>query len=264
MSERVRSERPVAIVTGAARGIGRGCAAALARAGFDLVLNDMPGEDDRSRLRALAEDLAPWGENAVFPADVADLAVHARLIGAALERWGRLDCLVNNAGVTVKTRGDLLDATPESFDRCIDVDARAVFFLSQAAAKRMIEQGEIGGRHRSIVNVTSCSVTVVSTDRGEYCVAKAGASMVTKLFGLRLAREGIGVYEVRPGIIATEMTAPAKGRYDKLIGEGAIPADRWGQPEDVAATVVCMAEGRLRYTVAQAVGVDGGLALVRI
>lgn len=179
-----------------------------------------------------------------------------------LARWQRIDCLINNAGVTVKKRGDLLEASPDSFDYCIDVNTKAVFFLSQTIARHMMKQGEIQGQHRSIINVTSCNVTVVSPSRGEYCISKAASSMVSKLFGLRLADEGIGVYEIRPGMIETSMTRPVKSRYDGMISDGFVPMRRWGQPDDIASTIICMAEGKMPYTVGQPVVIDGGLTLV--
>ncbi|MGC4051995.1 MAG: 3-ketoacyl-ACP reductase [Paludibaculum sp.] len=256
------SDRPAAIVTGAARGIGRACATALARDGFNVLLNDRDGVEERAALEQLRGELMAAGaEAAAFPADVSDLEQHQKMIRCAVERWGRLDCLVNNAGVGVLQRGDLLDVTPESFDRCIRVNTKAVFFLSQAVAKHMVAQGGIRGQHRSIINITSSNAVSVSTSRSEYCVSKCASSMTTRLFGVRLAEAGIGVYEIRPGIIETGMTLPVKGHYDKLIGEGLVPARRWGFPDDVASTVSAMAAGHLRYTVGQAVAVDGGLTI---
>jgi 3-oxoacyl-[acyl-carrier protein] reductase len=257
------STRPVAIVTGALRGIGRSCAVALSESGFNVLLNDRTLGDDRELWQQLSDEIGKSGTDSIpFGADVADLAQHKNMIEAAVARWGRLDCLVNNAGVGVSQRGDLLDVTSESFDRCINVNTKAVFFLSQAVARHMVAQGEIGGQHRSIINITSSNAVAASISRGEYCVSKCATSMTTKLFGVRLAAEGVGVYEVRPGIIDTDMTRPIKEHYDALIREG-VPARRWGFPGDVAATVRCMAEGRLTYTVGQAITVDGGLTVPR-
>lgn len=257
-----RSSKPVAIVTGAARGIGKGCAIALARSGFNLVLNDRNGDGDVELLHGMSAELEALGvETLVIPADVSDLAQHRPLLDRTLGKWGRIDCLLNNAGVTVKVRGDMLEATPESFDHCIDVNTKAVFFLSQIVAKQMLAQGEIDGQHRSIVNVTSCNVSALALSRAEYCISKSASSMTTKLFGLRLANEGVGVYEIRPGIIATEMTLPVKPKYDAFIAAGEVPNQRWGYPEDIASTVVCMAEGRLRFTVGQSINIDGGLTI---
>lgn len=256
-----RSSRPVAVVTGAARGIGRACAVRLASDGFNLVLNDRGDPEPLAALRELAAEL---GSAAIaFPADIADLSVHAALIDAAFQRWGRFDCLVNNAGVGVLQRGDLLDVTPESFDRCISVNTRAVFFLTQTAARRLLAQEDANGQHRSIINITSSNASAVSITRGEYCVSKSASSMTTRLYGLRLAEAGIGVYEIRPGIIETDMTLPVKDRYDRLIAEGFVPAHRWGYPADVAAIVSTLAAGRLPYTVGQAIAVDGGMTMPR-
>ncbi len=252
------STRPVAIVTGAASGIGKGCALAFARAGFNLLLGDMNQEG----LERLRPELAALGADSLaVAANIANLDKHQAMLEAAVERWGRIDCLLNNAGVTVMQRGDLLEATPESFDRCINVNTRAVFFLSQRVARWMIEQGEIGGQHRSIINITSSNATMASISRAEYCISKAASSMTTKLLGVRLADEGIGVYEIRPGFIETEMTKPVKAKYDAMFDSGSVPIRRWGTPADIASTVLCMAEGRLVYTVAHAVAIDGGLAI---
>jgi NAD(P)-dependent dehydrogenase (short-subunit alcohol dehydrogenase family) len=252
------STRPVALVTGAASGIGKGCAIDLAKSGFNLLINDLNLE----LLEKLAVELQSLGaESQVFYSDISDLELHRPLLERAISRWGRIDCLLNNAGVSVKQRGDLLEATPESFDRCIDVNTRAVFFLSQTVARQMLAQGEIAGQHRSIINITSSNATMVSISRAEYCISKAASSMITRLLGVRLAEEGIGVYEIRPGIIETEMTRPVKAKYDEFFSSGRVPIPRWGKPADVASTVTCMAEGRLIYTVGQAIAVDGGLAI---
>jgi NAD(P)-dependent dehydrogenase (short-subunit alcohol dehydrogenase family) len=257
-----RSKRPAALVTGAARGIGRACALALGRAGFDIAANDREDSETRDLLRQLEQELAALGAGCeMFCADIAELATHAGLVRTAAERWGRVDCLVSNAGAGVLRRGDLLEVTPESFDRCIAVNTRAAFFLTQAVARHLLQQGEICAQHRSIIHITSSNAAAVSVSRGEYCVSKAASSMTAKLYGLRLAEAGIGVYEVRPGIIETAMTMPAKERYDAMIADGLVPAGRWGYPDDVASTVTAMAEGRLRYTVGQAVTVDGGLTM---
>lgn len=257
------AQRPTAILTGALRGIGRACALALSKAGFNVLLNDLAMDDQPALARQLVAEIGESGaESILFNGDVADLDQHKKLIETASGRWGRIDCLVNNAGVGVAKRGDLLDVTSESFDRCFRVNTKAVFFLSQAVARHMLEQGEIEGQHRSIINITSSNAVAVSISRGEYCVSKCASSMTTRLFGVRLAAEGIGVYEVRPGIIDTDMTRPARDKYDALIAD-IVPAQRWGFPADVATTVRSMAEGRLTFTVGQAVTVDGGLTIPR-
>jgi 3-oxoacyl-[acyl-carrier protein] reductase len=255
---------PVALVTGATRGIGRACAIALARSGFNLVLNDLANEETSQLARDLVVEITAAGAESTFvSAEVSTLDDRELLLQSALERWARLDCLINNAGVPAQTRGDLLEVTTESFDRCLSVNTRAVFFLSQTAARYFLSVEPSAKVHRSIINITSSNARAVSIARGEYCVSKAASSMTTKLFAVRLAAHGVGVYEVRPGIIATDMTKPAKAHYDAMIGAHLVPAERWGFPEDVASTVVCMAEGRLRYTTGQAVTVDGGFTMPR-
>lgn len=256
--------RPVALVTGALRGIGRACALALARSGFRLALNDRRAAENDGPASQLAAEIAALGGDSVLAlGDIGQLAEHEAIMTAALGLGGRLDCLVNNAGVPPRRRGDLLDVQPDSFDECFQVNTRGLFFLTQRVARHMVGQTAPPAGHRSIINITSSNAVAVSILRGEYCASKAAASMITRLFGVRLAASGIGVYEVRPGIIETDMTRPAKARYDALIKEHLIPADRWGYPEDVASTVSCMAEGRLRYTVGQPISVDGGLVLPR-
>jgi NAD(P)-dependent dehydrogenase (short-subunit alcohol dehydrogenase family) len=255
--------RPTAIVTGALRGIGKACAVALSKSGFNVLLNDIAMDDQAALAEQLVAEIGESGaESILFSGDVADLDQHKKLIETASGHWGRIDCLVNNAGVGVAKRGDLLDVTSESFDRCFRVNTKAVFFLSQAVARHMLEQGEIEGQHRSIINITSSNAVAVSISRGEYCVSKCASSMTTRLFGVRLAGEGIGVYEVRPGIIDTDMTRPVRDEYDGLIAD-IVPAQRWGFPADVATTVRSIAEGRLTFTVGQAVTVDGGLTIPR-
>lgn len=232
--------KPVAIVTGAARGIGRACAVALQAKGFDVV-----GVDLRSFE-------LPGGR--AVQADIAGEEGRRRIVDAA---GGPVHCLVNNAGVQVEVRGDLLEVTQESFDRLIDVNLRGTFFLTQAVARRMLEAPAEG--FRSIVTISSVNAFIAGTNRGEYCMSKAALTMMVKLFALRLVHAGIRCYEVRPGIIRTDMTKPAAARYDKLIGEGGVPARRWGEPEDVARAVAMLAGGDLAYSTGEAVHVDGGL-----
>lgn len=258
MSSTASGERPVALVTGAQRGIGRAIALELAGRGFDVAAVDL------SETEALAETVTACRAAGVraegLAADVADLAAHGALLDAVEARLGPLAALVNNAGVSVLSRGDLLDVTPESFDRCLAVNTRGTFFLTQAAAKRMLA-APTPGWHRSIVNITSSNARGASILRGEYCVSKAGLSMASTLFALRLAADGIGVYEVQPGIIETEMTAPSKARHDATIASGATAVPRWGRPEEVARVVATMATGQLPYTVGLPVPVDGGLLI---
>ena len=254
------SGRPAALITGGRRGIGRGIAFALAEAGFDLVINDLERDGDAE---ATLAGIVERGAGAEFvAADVADLAGHGGLVNAAFAAFGRLDCLVNNAGVSVLNRGDLLDLVPESYDRCLSVNLRGPFFLTQRIARRMLEQEPPpGGPPRSIVIVTSVNADLASINRGEYCISKAGASMLTKLFALRLAPHGIGVFEIRPGIIRTPMTAPVAERYERQIAAGITPIARWGEPADVGRAVATAATGQLPFSVGQVIYVDGGLSV---
>jgi NAD(P)-dependent dehydrogenase (short-subunit alcohol dehydrogenase family) len=249
--------RPVALVTGARRGIGRAIAVALAGRGFDLVLNDLAPSEE---IAETAREVATAGATATLAfADIGDLQQHAGLLDAA---WaaGPVACLVNNAGVSVAVRGDLLDVGVDSYDRCQDVNTRGTFFLTQAFARRMLVSPDPGA-HRSIVIVSSSNAEAVAVQRGEYCVSKAALAMVAKLFAVRLAADGIGVYEIRPGIIATEMTAPSKERYDAFFAAGRNPVPRWGRPEEVGRCVAACAAGDLPYTAGQVIKVDGGLTI---
>jgi 3-oxoacyl-[acyl-carrier protein] reductase len=252
------TERPVALVTGGRRGIGRGIAFALAEAGFDLVIVDLERDADAE---ATLAGIAERGTAAHFiGADLADLAAQPALVEAACGAFGRLDCLVNNAGVSVLNRGDLLDVSIESYDRCLAVNLRAAFFLTQKIARRLLEQAPLDdGPPRSIVTITSVNAEMPSLNRGEYCISKAGASMLTRLFALRLAPHGIGVFEVRPGIIRTPMTAPVAERYEREIARGITPIARWGEPADVGRAVATAATGQLPFSVGQVIYVDGGL-----
>ncbi|MFE8148714.1 3-ketoacyl-ACP reductase [Brenneria goodwinii] len=252
--------RPVALITGSTRGIGRQCAIELAKQGFNVAINGRDTPDGLLRQQALVDLLGEYGAEAIAcSGNVAQLEQHQPMLERILERWGRLDCLVNNAGTAAKQRGDLLDVSAENYQCCLDINAQAMFFLSQRAARIMLQQGELNGYHRSIINITSCSASILSINRAEYCVSKAAASMVTQLFALRLAEEGIGVYEVRPGIINTDMTRVVKPKYDRQIADGLVPMKRWGETQDVAQVVQTLAAGRLPFTVGQIINVDGGL-----
>jgi NAD(P)-dependent dehydrogenase (short-subunit alcohol dehydrogenase family) len=249
---------PIALVTGARRGIGRGIAYALADAGFDLVVNDVV-EDAASR--ETLETIRGKGRRGTFLAgSIADLAEHARLAEQAFGTYGTLDCLVNNAGIQVKVRGDILDVKPESFDELLAVNLRGTFFLTQAVAKRMLAESRApDDPPRSIVTISSVNSRIAGPNRAEYCIAKTGLTMVNQLFALRLADAGIMCFEIRPGIIRTDMTAPAQERYDKLIAEGFTPVRRWGEPADVGRTVAALASGALPFNTGDAFHVDGGL-----
>jgi NAD(P)-dependent dehydrogenase (short-subunit alcohol dehydrogenase family) len=259
---------PVALITGASRGIGRGIALELAKAGHDLVINFAGNE---AAAQKTARDGAAAAKSAghtiraeTCQADVSKSADRERLVGFTAKSFGRIDLLVNNAGVAPEVRADLLDATEESFDRLIAINAKGPFFLTQLVAKAMIEQvrdAKSGMRKPKIVTITSVSAYTASVNRGDYCVSKAALSMVTPLFAARLAEHGIGVFEIRPGIIATDMTGPVKEKYDRLIEGGLTPIKRWGTPEDIGKAVAAVAGGAFPFSTGEVINVDGGFHL---
>jgi NAD(P)-dependent dehydrogenase (short-subunit alcohol dehydrogenase family) len=247
------------LVTGARRGIGKAVALGLARANYDVAVADL---DAGEELQAVAREIAGLGLKTVaIAADISDLSSHAHILDEAQAALGPLTTLVNNAGVSVMSRGDLLDVTLESYNRCMDVNARGTFFLTQAFARRVRET--MTQCHRSIITVTSANATAVSVARGEYCMSKSAASMMSKLFASRLADEDIGVYEIQPGFIETDMTAPSKAKYDALIENGLTVIKRFGTPDEVARIAITLADGLLPYTTGQAIYADGGLLTVR-
>ena len=252
------SRPPVAIVTGARRGIGRGIALALAAQGFDIVVNDVVDDADA---RETLDNIAKLGQRAVLVLhDVADTGGNAAFVDNVYAAFGTVDCLVNNAGISVKVRGDLLDVTPESFDRVLGVNLRGTFFLTQAVARRMIaDKRGAGDPPRSIVTISSANVRTVGLNRGEYCISKTGLAMTNQLFAYRLAEYDIMCFEIRPGIIRTDMTAGAFDRYEGLIKDGLTPVRRWGEPSDVGATVAALARRLLPFNTGDAFNVDGGL-----
>lgn len=248
-----------ALVTGARRGIGKAIAMALAEAGYDVALCDLGLSED---LEAAAAGVRAKGQkSAAIAGDISRIDDHSRILDEAEDALGPLTTLINNAGVSVLTRGDLLDVTPESYDRCLDVNTRGTFFLTQAFARRVLMVKS--GNHRSIVTVSSANAVAPSIARGEYCVSKAGVSMASKLFAARLSDLGIGVYEIQPGFIETDMTAPSKAKYDALIEGGLTVIKRWGKPEEVARIAVTLATGQIPYTSGQIIQADAGLLSVR-
>jgi len=249
---------PVALVTGGRRGIGRGIAYALADAGFDLVINDIEFDAATS---ATLEAIAARGRRAKFVlGDIAAIESHDAMLDQVWSLFGTLDVLVNNAGVQVKVRGDMLETAPESYDRLLDTNLRGTFFLTQKVARRMLaEQREADAPPRAIVTISSVNAAIVGPSRAEYCISKAGLTMMTRLYAERLAGDDIMCHEVRPGIIETDMTKPAKARYDKLIAEGLTPIKRWGQPADIGKTVAALATRALPFNTGAAFYVDGGM-----
>ncbi len=254
---------PVALVTGASRGIGRGIALALAGVGYDVVINYARSQE---AAREVAAGVEAAGRRAlVVQGDVAQAADRARLVDETLAAFGRIDLLVNNAGMAPRVRADILEASEASFDEILQTNLKGPYFLTQRVARAMIDlvRREPTAQPR-IVNIGSISAYTSSTNRGEYCLAKAAIGMMTKLWADRLAEFGILVYEIRPGIIATDMTAPVKERYDRLFEQGITPIRRWGTPEDVAKAVVAIATGLLPYSTGEVINVDGGFHLRRL
>lgn len=248
-----------ALVTGGRRGIGKAIALALAEAGFDVAVADVVASEE---LSAAAAEIAALGRKSVaIVTDIGDIAAHGKLLDEAEAAVGPLTTLVNNAGVSVLSRGDLLDVTAESYDRCLAINTRGTFFLTQAFARRALASSSTG--HRSIVTVSSANAVAPSIARGEYCISKAGAAMITKLFAARLSDDGIGVYEIQPGFIETDMTAPSKAKYDALIEGGLTVIKRFGTPAEVARIALTLAQGLLPYTSGQVIQADGGLLSVR-
>jgi 3-oxoacyl-[acyl-carrier protein] reductase len=274
MSGTAAGHRRVALVTGGSRGIGLGCARALAAARFDLALVGVRPEKEAEE--PLGELRASGAEVLYVPADIGDDDAADRIVTAVRGRFGRLDLLVNNAGVAPKERRDILEATRESFDRLLRINTRGPYFLTQAAARLMMETGAAAAApplgaasapplpRPCVVFITSISAETASVNRGDYCISKAGLSMAARLWAVRLAEFDIPVYEVRPGVIRTDMTAKVAARYDELFAGGLALQGRWGTPEDVGRAVAMLARGDLPYSSGAVITVDGGLAVPRL
>jgi len=209
------------------------------------------------------EGIEARGARAHFlKADIAEVSAHEALVDEAFAAFGGIEILVNNAGISVAKRGDMLEVTPESFDRLVSVNLRAPFFLTQTVARRWLS--ERPARARSIVNIASANAHMAAIDRAEYCLSKTGVGMMTKLYALRLAEAGIAVFEIRPGVIRTDMTAVVSAAYEKRIAEGLSPVRRWGEPEDVGRAVVALTSGEFHFSTGEVVHVDGGLHIARL
>lgn len=254
--------RQAALVTGSSRGIGLAAAEALASAGFDVAIN---GPADDAELAAAAESVRKHGGKvSTVVADVGDIGGHAAMLDAAEAAIGPLSTLVNNAGVSVLSRGDVLDVTEASYDRCLTVNAKAMFFLSQAFARRLVQRDRGDGRFYSLINVSSSNAVAVAVNRAEYCVSKAAAAMVSKVFAVRLGGENIAVYDIQPGVIETDMTRVAKDVYLRRIAdEGLTLLPRMGTPAEVGRIIATLATGALPYTTGQAISADAGMLVQR-
>jgi NAD(P)-dependent dehydrogenase (short-subunit alcohol dehydrogenase family) len=249
----------IALITGGTRGIGLGIARALARDGWSLALSGLRPRDE---VAGVLEELARAGASVDYwPADVGSAVDRTRLLQSVITKFGTIDVLVNNAGRAPRVRADVLDATEESFVELMGTNLQGPYFLTQAVARLLIEKKSPAS---AIVFITSVSAEMASINRGDYCVSKAGLSMAVKLFALRLAEHGIPVYEVRPGIISTDMTARVRDVYDRRIAGGLIPEPRWGEPEDVGRTVAALLRGDIRYATGTTITVDGGLSIPRL
>lgn len=263
-----RSERPVAIVTGSARGIGRAIAIRLAEEGYAVVVNGRsadPSATEKGAYEVLARLREAGGDGIAVAADISKAEDRERLVALALEAYGRIDMLVNNAGIAPSVRADILHAEEDGFDRLVAVNLKGPYFLTQRVAREMIRLKSEGAIPAArIVFVTSISSFASSTNRGDYCISKAGLSMACSLFADRLGGHDIPVVEVRPGVIATDMTAGVQAKYDAMIEEGVFPQRRWGQPGDIARVIGAIARGDFDYSTGAVVDISGGFNIKRL
>jgi NAD(P)-dependent dehydrogenase (short-subunit alcohol dehydrogenase family) len=256
-------KRKVAIITGAGRGIGRGIAIQLARAGWTIVINDIGNPDPPAETLDLVRQ--EGSDGLVVLANITLAEDRQKILDQTIAKFGQIDLLVNNAGIGPRVRVDILETTEESMNEVLGVNTIGPFFLTQLVSKKMIELiSQKKMSQAKIINIGSMSAYTSSTSRAEYCISKAAVSMNTLLFADRLAAEGINVYEIRPGIIKTPLTEIVKDKYDKLISEGLLPIKRWGLPEDIAKAIVAIAEDYLPYSTGQVIDVDGGYHIHRL
>ncbi len=254
------NKRPVAIVTGGRRGIGLGIAKALAKIGFDIVITGI-GEPDQ--IGGVLDELAVLGARAIFlKADLSDLSGHQATVDAILSQFGSIDCLVNNAGMASVVRGDFLDLEPDNFDTILATNLRGTVFFTQAVVKAMLANG--AGGYRSVINITSVSAAMTSPERLDYCISKAGLAAFSQGLALRLAETGISVFELRPGIIRSDMTAGVSAKYDALIEGGLVPMKRWGEADDIGSMVAALASGSFGFATGTVINADGGLSIGRL
>ena len=253
-------KRKLALITGAGRGIGKSIALQLAAEGYAIAIADIMESEDT------ADEIIALGTEAVFiKCDISNAQSRQSLVDSCIDRFGGIDVLVNNAGVAPKVRMDMLETTEESMDFVLSINLKGTFFLTQLVANEMIKSVKSGADEApKIINIASISSYTSSTARAEYCISKAGVSMITTLFADRLSEYGIMVYEIRPGIILTDMTKVVKAKYDKLFEEGLLPTSRWGLPEDIAKAVAALCGDNFLYSTGQVINVDGGFHLRRL
>ncbi len=255
--------KKTALITGSTRGIGFGIAKALSQEGYDLAIN---GRRPESEVGPVIDELASSGSNVLYcQGDISSREARLAMIGKVKSHFGKLNVLINNAGVAPRERRDILEAGEESFEYIIRTDLQGAYFLMQAAAHWMISQKEENKEFQGcMINISSVSATQASVNRGDYCIAKAGLSMATQLFAVRLGEYNIPVYEIRPGIIMTDMTSGVKEKYDRMLSEGLCLQNRWGMPEDVGKAAAALARGDFPYSTGQVVMVDGGMTVGRL
>lgn len=255
-----QNKRPVALVTGGRQGIGLSIVLKLAAAGYDVAFT---ARNKTDLCTEIIEQCEAVGARAKYiTSDLGDLSGHQDLIDEVINWGGGLDCLVNNAGVGSLVRGDMLELTIKSFDHVIGVNLKGTLFLSQAAARWMVANPS--NHYRSIITISSVSALMASPERADYCMSKAAMAMMTQTLSLRLAEENVGVFELRPGIIKTNMTAGVSDKYDKKIADGLVPAKRWGTPDDIGSAVVPFAQGNMAFATGSALELDGGLSINRL
>ena len=252
---------PVAIVTGGRRGIGLGIARALAAEGFDIAITGI-GAGDAATDAMLAGLSAHGGQAIYLEGDLADIAGHAATVATVEEQLGAISCLVNNAGIASVVRDDFLDLLPENFDAIVATNLRGTVFFTQAVLKAMLRQKAAGPR--SIINITSISAGLTSPERLDYCMTKAGLAAFSQGLAVRLAETGISVFEIRPGIIRSDMTAGVSAKYDALIEDGLVPMRRWGEPDDIGAAAAALATGKFAFATGSVINLDGGLSIGRL